>query len=92
MTGSVAIAALCAAFLIFPPDCLGADAAADPQRAANPAPPAGRGILDGRVRVQPRAWEFMPPYGKPDVSMKSARGVDRLYDELIGKSPPRGDR
>lgn len=45
------------------------------------------------VRVQPRAWEFAPPYRQPDLSPESARNVDRLYDELIGWTPSkRGTR
>jgi hypothetical protein len=34
------------------------------------------------VRVQPRAWEFAPPY-KSDLSPDSARTVDELYDHLM---------
>jgi hypothetical protein len=41
-----------------------------------------------RTRVQPQAWEFMPPYGKPDLSPESARAVDELYHKLMGKTRP----
>ena len=34
------------------------------------------------VRVQPRAWEFAPPY-KSDLSPDSARAVDELYGQLM---------
>jgi hypothetical protein len=36
-----------------------------------------------RAHVQPRAWEFAPPYGKPDLSAEKARVVDQLYDNLM---------
>jgi hypothetical protein len=36
-----------------------------------------------RAHVQPRAWEFAPPYGKPDLTAEKARVVDQLYDNLM---------
>jgi hypothetical protein len=39
--------------------------------------------LRDQSRVQPTAREFLPPYGKPDVSPQSARAVDQLYEELM---------
>jgi hypothetical protein len=52
-----------------------------------PARPAG-----GReqVRVQPRAWEFAPPYGIPDLPPERARIVDQLYEELMRSTPSAG--
>jgi hypothetical protein len=35
------------------------------------------------ARVQPRAWEFSPPYHAPDLSPDSARAVDELYEQLM---------
>jgi hypothetical protein len=39
-----------------------------------------------RVRVQPRAKEFAPPF-RPDVSVSGARTVDALYRQLIAPQP-----
>ena len=44
-------------------------------------------IVDGR-RIQPRAGQFAPPYGRPDVSDQDAREVQELYDSLIGHRHP----
>jgi hypothetical protein len=42
-----------------------------------------------RVRVQPRVWEFTPPYGTPDLSPESVRELELLYDRLIRRAEPR---
>jgi hypothetical protein len=43
-----------------------------------------------QVRVQPRAWEFAPPYGRSDLSPERARTVDELYIELMRSAAPKG--
>jgi hypothetical protein len=43
-----------------------------------------------QVRVQPRAWEFAPPYGRSDLSPERARTVDELYIELMRSVAPKG--
>jgi len=40
------------------------------------------GDVGSPARVQPRALEFMPPYGQPDLSPENANEVDRLYEKL----------
>jgi hypothetical protein len=44
---------------------------------------AAPGTERPRAHVQPHAWEFAPPYGKPDLSAEKARVVDQLYDNLM---------
>jgi hypothetical protein len=39
-------------------------------------------IVDGHA-IQPRADEFEPPYGEPDVSSQDAHTIDELYNELL---------
>jgi hypothetical protein len=53
---------------------------------SSPEFPSGP-IVDGR-RIQPRAGQFAPPYGRPDVSDQDAREVQELYDSLIGHRHP----
>ena len=56
-------------------------------------PPAdGVVVRTRRVRVQPQAWEFAPPYGEPDISSQSARTVEQLYEQLIGRQACLDDR
>jgi hypothetical protein len=44
---------------------------------------AAPGAERPRAHVQPHAWEFAPPYGKPDLSAEKGRVVDQLYDNLM---------
>ena len=52
----------------------------------------GQRTIDGahtdRVRVQPTAREFAPPY-QPDVGASAARDIDALYQQLTGAKPDR---
>jgi hypothetical protein len=54
-----------------------------------PSSPVASATPRQRAHNQPRAGEFTPPNGKPDLSPESARDVDRLYDELMHRTPPK---
>jgi hypothetical protein len=66
---------LAAGLLVAGPTARAADGAARPQSTVE----AGA----DRVRVQPSAKEFAPPF-RPDVSASAARTADTLYRQLIG--------
>jgi hypothetical protein len=60
---------------------------ADESRAIGPPAPAPTLARRAQGRVQPRAWEFAPPFGKPDLSPERAQIVDQLYVELMRQTP-----
>jgi hypothetical protein len=62
---------------------VGAELNADHAGAIGASYAAALGAERPRAHVQPRAWEFAPPYGKPDLSDEKARVVDQLYDHLM---------
>ena len=43
-------------------------------------------LPQGAVIVQPRAHQFSPPYGRPDVSDDKARQLDELYVAIMRRA------
>jgi hypothetical protein len=79
-----ALAIVSAVFLVVSSTAIGAELEDGYSRLTAPpsAPIAGR----ARAHVQPRASEFAPPYGDPDMSRESAQTVDQLYAEVMRRA------
>jgi hypothetical protein len=80
------LAAVAAGIFALSPCAYGAGLGADPFDTVGSGSSVERVAPRPGVRVQPRAWEFMPPYHDPDLSPDSARAVDQLYDKLMRRT------
>ena len=88
VSGALALAAVAADLFVCSPCAYAAGLDGDRTAAIVPAIPTTSETRQPQARVQPRAWEFAPPYGKPDLSPENARRVEQLYVEVMRAAPP----
>ena len=85
--GAFACAMIAAGLLLRSAWAFSAELGADGSGAIGSPEPHASPTRRDQVRVQPRAWEFTPPYGRHDLTSEHARVVDELYAELMRATP-----